>query len=238
VGGHNLSLVWNAELLQYFGGTLHVFPVGYTAHYYAYERFFHKKIISVKFSEFKKEVSGLKKLSEGWRGVVYTGVWKGQKVSLKVAKSEELIKAIQKEADILERLKGLKGFPQLLLKGEDFFLYRYIEGVPFRKAELSPEEERRVWRRLLELAYLLDELGISRDEFAHLDKNVLIGEGGEVYVLDFERGKFSERPTNVTQFIQFLRRKGLLSMEEAIELGRGYGKKRREVFDKLMAKLK
>lgn len=191
----------------------------------------------MKFSEFKREVSNLRKLAEGWRGVVYTGEWKGRKVSVKVAKNEQVVKAIQREADILERLKGMREFPQILFRGEDFFVYEFIEGKPLGKLNLSPEEERRVLKRLLELAYRLDSMGISRDEFANLYKNVLLDERGNVYVLDFERGKLSKRPSNLTQFLQLLRRRGYITRDEAVELGRRYMRDRDGVFRELMAKL-
>ena len=191
----------------------------------------------MKFSEFKREVSNLRKLAEGWRGVVYTGEWKGKKVSVKVAKNEQVVKAIQREADILERLKGMREFPQILFRGEDFFVYEFIEGKPLGKLRLSPEEERRVLKRLLELAYRLDSMGISRDEFANLYKNVLLDERGNVYVLDFERGKLSKRPSNLTQFLQLLRRRGYITRDEAVELGRRYMRDRDGVFRELMAKL-
>ncbi len=191
----------------------------------------------MKFSEFKREVGNLRKLAEGWRGVVYTGEWKGRKVSVKVAKNEQVVKAIQREADILERLKGMREFPQILFRGEDFFVYEFIEGKPLGKLNLSPEEERRVLKKLLELAYRLDSMGISRDEFANLYKNVLLDERGNVYVLDFERGKLSKRPSNLTQFLQLLRRRGYITREEAVEFGRRYMKDRDGVFRELMAKL-
>jgi len=193
---------------------------------------------NLRFEEFKKEVEDLEKIAEGWRGVVYRGRWKGKDIAIKVAKSSDVIKAIQKEAEILEKLKGIENFPQIILSGEDFFAYHFIEGVPFRKAGLNPEEEKEVLKKLLEIAYLLDTLGIKRDEFANVGKNVLIDKNREVYVLDFERGSFAKRPSNLTQFMQLLVRKGYLDREEAIRLGKKYMKEREEVFEELLSKLK
>ncbi|EDP76096.1 hypothetical protein [Hydrogenivirga sp. 128-5-R1-1] len=191
----------------------------------------------MKFEEFKKELENLREFAEGWRGKIYRGEWKGVPVSLKVAKNEHVIRAIRKEADILERLKGMEEFPQLILKGEDFFMYRFIEGTPLGKLNLSPEEEKGVLRKLLEIAYRLDRLGIAKEEFAHIYKNVLMDKRGRLYVLDFERGKFTKRPTNVTQFLQLLTRRGYISRDEAIELGRRHLKNGEEVFETLKAKL-
>lgn len=192
----------------------------------------------MRFEDFKKEVEDIRKLSEGWRGIVYRARWRGEDVSIKVAKSPEVIKAIQKEAQILERLKGMEMFPQILTKGEDFFVYRFIEGEPYGQLDLDREEEKRILREILRAAYLLDRLGIKRDEFAKIDKNVLIGKEGRVYILDFERGGFKKRPSNLTQFLQLLVRKGYLDIEEAKELGRRYAQDMEGVFEEVLQRLK
>jgi putative serine/threonine protein kinase len=191
------------------------------------------------FEEFSKEVQGLRKFAEGWRGIVYRGRWREEEVAVKVAKREEVRKAIQKEGEILERLRGVEGFPKLLVRGKDFVAYRFIEGIPLGKIEVSPQEERRIYRRLVELAYFLDSSGIRRDEFHRIEKNVLIGRRGEVYVLDFERGSFSDRPSNLTQLLQLLRRKGYLSKDETVSLGRKYiAGERQRVLEEVLSKLK
>jgi len=193
----------------------------------------------VRFREFRKELRNLRKFAEGWRGVIYTGEWRGEKVAVKVAKRPEVAEALRKEGEILEKLRGIEGFPQLLLRGEDFVAYRFIEGTPLGKLSPSGQEERRILRRIAELAYLLDSMGIRRDEFQKLDKNVLIGTDGRVYVLDFERGSFSGRPSNLPQLLQLLRRRGYVSHEEAVSLGKRYTEGEREaVFREVLSKLK
>ena len=183
----------------------------------------------MKFEDFKREVGDLEEIGEGWRGKVYRGVWKGEKVAVKVAKSPEKVRAIQKEDEILERLKGIEGFPQILFKGEDFFVYKFIKGKTYGELKPQGEEKKRILREVLEKAYLLDKLGIQRDEFANIHKNVLIDEEGKVFVIDFDRGVFKDNPSNVRQFLQLLRREGFISQEEAINLGKMYKKDREAV---------
>jgi len=150
----------------------------------------------VRFREFRKELRNLRKFAEGWRGVIYTGEWRGEKVAVKVAKRPEVAEALRKEGEILEKLRGIEGFPQLLLRGEDFVAYRFIEGTPLGK--LSPSG-----------------------------------------VLDFERGSFSGRPSNLPQLLQLLRRRGYVSHEEAVSLGKRYTEGEREaVFREVLSKLK
>ncbi len=191
----------------------------------------------MRFEEFRNKLENFSLYAEGWRSYIYVGLWREEKVSVKVAKSKNVVKAIQREADILEYLKGLEGFPYILFRGDDFFVYRFIEGTPYGRLGASGEEEKRILRKVLELAFILDEKGINRDEFSRIDKNVIVSEDGGVYILDFERGGFSKRPSNVTQFLQLLRRKGFLTHKESIELGKMYGKGKEEVFKRIMAKL-
>ena len=191
----------------------------------------------MRFEEFKKEVQNLSLYAEGWRGYIYVAFWQGKKVSVKVAKSELVVGAIQKEAKILENLRGLKGFPQILFSGEDFFIYSFIEGTPYRELHLGEKEDRRILKRVLELAFLLDKKGIKKEEFANIDKNVLVSDSGEVYMVDFERGSFSGRASNLTQLLQLLRRKGILTKEESIELGKRYREDMEGVFRQVRAKL-
>jgi len=187
----------------------------------------------MKFSEFIREVKDIREIAEGWRGRVYVGYWNGKKVAIKVAKAPDKVKAIQKEAEILERLKGIKGFPQILLKGEDFFVYEFIEGKPFGKLKVSQEEKKKLLREVLEKAYLLDKLGINRDEFSNIYKNVLVNDKGEVFVIDFDRGTFKENPSNVRQFLQLLKREGFITQEEAIELGKKYKENPEKVIEEI-----
>lgn len=177
----------------------------------------------MRFEGFRERVEGLELFSKGWRGFIFRGLWEGKKVALKVARDKEKEYAIRKECEILELLKGVKGFPQLLLCGEDFFVYEFIEGVPVERAKLSREDRLKVYINLLGLIEKLDELGINKDELSRLDKNTLVGDNLSVYMLDFERGqRGAKKRHNLSQFLQLLLREGYLDLEKARALGKAY----------------
>ncbi len=192
----------------------------------------------MRFEEFRKYLEGLEEIGKGWRGRVYKAFWKGKEVAVKVAGRPETVEAVRKEAEILRVLKGRKGYPQILFTGDDFFLYEFIRGKTLKEAGLSREKKKEVYRTLLERAYELDTLGIKRDEFDYVEKNVILGEDGEVYVIDFDRGVFSKRPSNLTQFLQLLVREGFLTRGEAIDLGRRYREDMEGVFRDVLRRLK
>ncbi len=176
------------------------------------------------------------KIGEGWRGAVFKGIYKGKRVAIKVAKREETEKAIRKEAELLEEIKGLKGVPQILEKGKDYFIYEFIEGEPFGKKEWSKEELKIIFSKLLDLCFLLDLKGIAHGELTNIEKNVLVRKKDgdlEVYLLDFERGRRSKKPRNVTQFMQVLRRYSFIGRDKAVEMGKNYIKDPEKVFKEL-----
>ncbi len=192
----------------------------------------------MRFEEFRERLTHIELVGKGWRGYVYKALFDGKKVAVKVARGKHLEYAIKKEGEILRKLKGIKGFPQLILEGEDFIAYEFIEGLPFERFPLTFEKKKRIYKRVLELAFLLDEMCISKEEFQRLDRNVIIDKRGEVYIIDFERGNLScKRKKNVTQLIQLFRREGYISLDEAIKLGKDYGKSPERVFKKLKRKL-
>ncbi|SHK55560.1 protein kinase domain-containing protein [Thermocrinis minervae] len=183
----------------------------------------------MRFEEFKSSLENLEKIGEGWRGIVYKAVYNSKQVAVKVAKSPEKEHAIRKEAEILNALKGNHNFPQILVVGEDFFVYEYVEGTPFEKLNLTQKEKLLVYSKLLDIAYYLDSIGISRDEFHDLRKNLLIKSDGNLCLMDFDRATFG-KGHNLTQFLQLLRREGLITHEEAISLGKEYRKEPKKTY--------
>ncbi|MFN3976165.1 MAG: hypothetical protein ACK4LT_03780 [Aquificaceae bacterium] len=179
----------------------------------------------MRFEEFKGSLEDLKLFSKGWRGYIYRARWKNLEVAVKVAKDKEREYAIRKEGEILKLLKGYKGFPQLLEAGEDFLVYEFIHGVPIEKASLTRSQRLFVYLRVLELIEILDRLGINKEELHKLDKNTLIGQDLEVYLIDFERGSLqAKKKHNLSQFLQLLTREGFIPLQKAKELGIRYSK--------------
>lgn len=187
------------------------------------------------FDDFKKNKI-FNFLARGWRGEIYMFEEDNRLLCVKKAISKEAIYAITKEANILSCLFKDTRFPQVLYQGRDFFVYHYINAVPFERVfyNLADDKKRYILKQILKAAYDLDNLGINRGEFDKEYKNILIDEKLNVYVLDFDRGSFSKYPKNVTQFIQSLRVKNYLSLEKAINLGKSYKTSQEQVYLELL----
>ena len=194
----------------------------------------------MRFEEFKK-LKRLEKFAEGYRGVIYTYTEDGRRYAVKVPSEEKLIKTFQKEAKILDFLnrKGVNFVPRLTFGGEDFFVYRFIEGIPFKKIQkgLDENQKRYYLRKILLSAYILDCLGVFKDEFQRPFTNVLVN-GKKVFLLDFERGLLNKKWKNVPQYLQFLTAVGVLDRETAISLGREYKRNPKGVVKRILSLLR
>ncbi len=180
----------------------------------------------MKFKEIKKDIQNLQKIGEGWRGEIYKGNYQGKTLAFKVPSEEIHIYPILKEGEILKIVnkEGIGG--KLFLQGEDFIAYEFIEGKELRYV-ISKENAKKIFSQILEQARKLDKLKIVKEEMHRLHANVIVDKNLKVYLIDFERAKKSEKPKNITQFIQYLITGGTeylgnFDKEKAIQLMKEY----------------
>ncbi|ACO04775.1 conserved hypothetical protein [Persephonella marina EX-H1] len=188
--------------------------------------------MNMRFEDLKKQLKDLQKIGEGWRGVVYKGVLNGKVVAVKVPKEPIHRNAIKKEGSILKVVnkEGIGG--KLILEGDDFIAYEFIEGEPLKKV-LNRENAKIIFSQLLEQARKLDLLGISKDEMHRPHTNVLVDKNLNVHLIDFERARKTENIQNVTQLVQYFLSEGSkylppFDKDELIEAAREYKKDRSE----------
>lgn len=62
-------------------------------------------------------------------------------------------------------------------------------------------------RRALEACFIMDSIGIEKQEMNRPEKHIIVSD--DVYFIDFERSRFKERPSNLTQFCMYLRKFGI-----------------------------
>jgi putative serine/threonine protein kinase len=192
-----------------------------------------------RFEELKANYP-LTPFAEGYRGLIYLLNIGGEKFAVKTPQEEKLIPTFRKEANILLYLKGkgVRFVPRVEFVGEDYFVYRFIEGKPFKRVqkELSPKELRHFLRKLLTAAFVLDTLGVFKNEFQRPFTNVLIN-GKKLFLVDFERGQLNKYWKNLPQYLQYLVAVGVLDRDEAIALGKEYKRKPKEVYKGVLKRL-
>ena len=157
--------------------------------------------------ELEKKFEKIKFMGKGHRGLLFTGKLNRKKVAIKVKNPEsEAVGRIGNEGSWLERLNNRGIGPKLLVKEKEFFAYKFVEGefiLDFLE-KACKRDIVKVITTVFEQLFILDKLGVNKEEMHHPVKHVIVGKNLKVILLDFERCHRSLKPKNVTQFCQFV----------------------------------
>ncbi len=76
-----------------------------------------------------------------------------------------------------------------------------------------------VWENALNVVAELSRAGIEHKELRHPQYHMIVTKNGKISVLDFERGKLTKAPRNLSRFVVWLLERGLPAQEikEALE---------------------
>jgi len=145
--------------------------------------------------------------SKGKRGFIYTASYKGKKIAIKKKNPEsKAIKRIRNEAYWLKQLNKLGIGAKFLFFEKGSLGYKFVEGV-FIDDFIKCSNKRtivKVLKDIFEQMFLLDKLGVNKEEMHHPRKHILITKKNKPILIDFERCHKTEKPKNVTQFVQFV----------------------------------
>ena len=154
----------------------------------------------------KKNVNNVKYFSKGKRGLLYIGDYNNKKVAIKIKNPKsKAISRIENETNFLKLLNKKKIGPKLLFFDKDFIILEYIKGIliidylkKFNKKNIL-----KIIKKIMEQLYLMDKLKINKEEMSHPQKHILIDKNKPV-LIDFERCRKTIKPSNITQFCDFL----------------------------------
>ena len=185
--------------------------------------------------------------AKGARGIVYKAKWDINSQEKKFLASKDLRDvAIKMKLDsstapgTLEletrnlRLVNRGGIgPKLYYFSKDFLIMEFVEGIALDKfIEAKGKDSDLVKLALVQLliqARQLDKMKLNKDEMHRPFANVLVSEleGSKVSVvlLDFERCRNHQTPSNVTQVVSFLMKFGFIDHEQGIKAAEEYKKK-------------
>lgn len=182
-----------------------------------------------------KGISEMKQFTHGHRGILYTGKYKGKKITIKAKRPEsEAVGRIENEGNWLKRLNKKGIGPKLVIAEKNFFAYEFVEGefiCDYVEKSTKPKIVK-LLRTVLDQCFILDQLNVDKEEMHHPVKHIVVTAKGQAVMLDFERAHIDLKPKNVTQFCQFListrfggllREKGIkVKREKMIKLARRY----------------
>ena len=148
-------------------------------------------------------------ISRGKRGVIFKASSRGREVAIKMAHpSSKAHNAILHEARSLERVNKLGLGPELIESDESYVMMEYVPGrligELFSDKTVTADTMRTVLKSVIDQLCTLDKNGINKQELTNPYKHIIIKEDFEPVLIDFERARITLRPSNLTQFSQYL----------------------------------
>ena len=143
--------------------------------------------------------------AKGKRGFIYTAKLGKKKIAIKEKNPASKAQSrIEIEAYWLKKLNKYKIGPKFISFKDDSLAYEFVEGIFIMDFVINSTEKdiRKVLRDIFDQMYLLDNLGINKEEMHHPYKHILITKNKKSVLLDFERSNNTQKPSNVTQFCQ------------------------------------
>ena len=145
--------------------------------------------------------------AKGKRGLIYLVKKENKILALKIKNpSSEAIARIQNEANFLKLLNKHKIGPKLIDFSEDYILYEFISGITLKEFLKNNKLSKKIVNEIVRQCKILDKLKINKEEMHSPLKNIIITKSKKPVLIDFERCKFTQRPKNLNQFKQFLRK--------------------------------
>jgi len=145
--------------------------------------------------------------ARGKRSLVFTAIAGKIKVAIKVSKQGINAKnRIENEGKFLSVLNKHGIGPKLIFYDDDLLIYEFVEGKSFLEyleKEKNKKNLKKILKQILGYCRTMDKLNIEKKEMTRPFKNVILKKGKPV-LIDFERCRKTRRPSNVSQFCQFL----------------------------------
>ncbi len=166
-------------------------------------------------------IENVKYFTKGKRGLIFIGFQDKNKfnkkqlptkknlvkVAIKVERKESKADGRAKNEAKWLKILNQKGIgPKLLFSGETFLVYQFVEGdfiLDWMQGQ-SKKEVLKILQLIFNQCFVLDQLGVNKEEMHHPLKHIIIDSLNLPVLLDFERCHRTDSPKNVTQFIEFI----------------------------------
>ncbi|BBL45604.1 putative serine/threonine protein kinase [Nanobdella aerobiophila] len=117
--------------------------------------------------------------------------------------NKDLLLNYNKEKFFLNFLRNYSFVPKILSYDNNNLEIEmeYIDGIYFKYIDRSKKID--YLEKLLDILFLLDRLGIEKREFTRPYYHIILKDDN-IYLIDWERATIKERPSNLTQFLQYI----------------------------------
>jgi putative serine/threonine protein kinase len=143
---------------------------------------------------------------KGKRSIIYSFNKKDTKYIIKTEKPGIQAKErLKNEAKFLKILNQHDIGPKIIDHGTNYICYKFIKGKPLLEYLRTTKNKKQILKQILKQCRTLDELKINKLEMHKPVKHIYIYRN-KARMIDFERCYYTNKPKNVTQFIQFILR--------------------------------
>ena len=146
-------------------------------------------------------------LGKGFVGIVVIAHLNGQRVAVKIRRSDADRADLLHEAAMISKANTVDVAPKLVASSKNFLLMQLIDGdlLPnWLKTHKEKAAVKRVLREVLEQCFRLDEAGLDHGELSKAPKHLLVDKAERVFIVDFETSSVDRHVANVTAVCQYL----------------------------------
>jgi len=155
----------------------------------------------------QKLVLNVHVLGKGCVGIVTIAYKDGEKVALKIRRTDADRTSMLREAKLLKKANAVDVGPKLLDASRNFLVMQFVDGELLPKwleKRVSKKRTKTVLRDVLEQCWRLDVAGLDHGELSHAPKHIIITKEDKAFIVDFETASPNRRASNVTSICQFL----------------------------------
>lgn len=155
----------------------------------------------------QKQVLNVQVLGKGCVGIVTIAYKDGEKIALKIRRTDADRASMRREAEMLRRANVVSVGPRILGVSKDFLVMQFVEGelLPnWLEEKVGKTRTKRVLRDVLEQCWRLDVAGLDHGELSHAPKHVIVTVEDNAFIVDFESASVNRKRSNVTSVCQYL----------------------------------
>jgi putative serine/threonine protein kinase len=156
----------------------------------------------------KIEISGVPIIGKGCVGVVVRGHRKGERVAIKILRSDANRQNLTQEAKMLKLANTVHVGPFYVDSSERILIMQHIDGSMISQwADQLPADKRAiqsVLERIVDDCFKIDQISLDHGELSRAAKHVIIDNKQNPTLLDFETASLNRRASNVTSICQYL----------------------------------
>jgi len=165
-------------------------------------------------------------LGKGVVGLVFRGIADNRRVAVKIRRTDSRRRGMIHEASMMRAANKAGIGPECLGSSEDVLEMQFLEGqrlplwISSLKGRGRKARVKSTVKALLEQCVTLDAYGLDHGELSRAHKNVLVTEGDDPWILDYESASLMRRVNNFTSLAQYILLSGRFSRKVVRILGR------------------